>query len=557
MNLDTDSTDDFSGDFTDLTNVPANLDTDSTDDFSGDFTDLTNVPVNLDTDSTDDFDGDWTSLANRPAGLDDGDDDTQLTDAQVAMAVNSEFPNLDTDATDDFSGDFYDLTNVPANLDTDSTDDFDGDWTSLANRPAGLDDGDNDTQLTETEVDAFVSNNGYLTTEVDGDASNESLTSAVLTGTNLVLTESGTDTTVDLSDLQLTGTSGSVFYAGTDGKPTENNGHLFWDGTNNRLGIGTNSGLTNKLTINGTTRTSGLNNSDGTAGLPSYRFSGDSNTGMYRSAADELAFSVGGSQELQITTSSVLVNGATTFNNHPLVIRANGVDVLAFQDNTGSPKWHWNLLSGGLNFVESGVADYRLFLENGGQVGVNTNTPSEQLDVNGNARIRTLSTAANTDDILAADATGVLQRSKINYGGRWTNTNTTTNLNVNNTVAPLFGTEDYKDDGTNLYQVSGNTLIVKESGRYDIRANLSLYSSSARANTNARIAVNGTAVGALAASGYIRSASGHNQSSIHISEILNLNANDVVTIVTYREANSGTVRFNGSGESSFVINKLR
>ncbi len=77
-----------------------------TDDFSGDFTDLTNVPANLDTDSTDDFDGDWTSLTSSPADIADGDDDTQLTDAQVATAVNNEFPNLDTDSTDDFSGRF-------------------------------------------------------------------------------------------------------------------------------------------------------------------------------------------------------------------------------------------------------------------------------------------------------------------------------------------------------------------------------------------------------------------------------------------------------------------
>uniref|UniRef100_UPI001BD2EAA4 hypothetical protein n=1 Tax=Flagellimonas sp. 389 TaxID=2835862 RepID=UPI001BD2EAA4 len=41
----------------------------------------------------------------------------QLTDAQVATAVNAEFPNLDTDATDDFSGSFNDLTDVPAGLD--------------------------------------------------------------------------------------------------------------------------------------------------------------------------------------------------------------------------------------------------------------------------------------------------------------------------------------------------------------------------------------------------------------------------------------------------------
>jgi len=174
-----------------------------------------------------------------------------------------------------------------------------------------------------------------------------------------------------------------------------------------------------------------------------------------------------------------------------------------------------------------------------------------------------LSSADNTDDIMAVDATGVLQRSKVNYGGRWTNTDTSTNLNNNNTTIPLFGSEDYKDDGNNLYTATSTSLTIKETGRYDIRANLSLEGISSggnthqRTNVNARIAVNGTAVGAIGASGYIRFNSGHNHSSVHVSEILQLNANDVVTIITFREANSGTVRFSGSGESSFVINKLR
>ena len=153
---------------------------------------------------------------------------------------------------------------------------------------------------------------------------------------------------------------------------------------------------------------------------------------------------------------------------------------------------------------------------------------------------------------------------KINYGGRWTNTNTSTNLNSNNTLAPIFGSQDYLDDGNNLYEVSGSTsLTVKESGRYDIRANLSLEginvggNSEQRTNVNARIYVNGSAVGAIAASGFIRWANGHDHSSIHVNEILQLNANDVVTVRTFEEANSGEVRFSGSGESSFMINKLR
>ncbi|MBO6830653.1 MAG: hypothetical protein JJ876_13965, partial [Muricauda sp.] len=190
-NLDTDSTDDFDGQWSSLTGVPAgfadnidndtqltdaqvatavnnefpNLDTDSTDDFSGDFGDLTNVPANLDLDSTDDFDGQWSSLTGVPAGFADNiDNDTQLTDAQVATAVNNEFPNLDTDSTDDFSGDFGDLTNVPANLDLDATDDFDGQWSSLTGIPADFADNVDNVD----DADASVTNEINTRFEVNG-----------------------------------------------------------------------------------------------------------------------------------------------------------------------------------------------------------------------------------------------------------------------------------------------------------------------------------------------------------------------------------------------------
>jgi len=180
----------------------------------------------------------------------------------------------------------------------------------------------------------------------------------------------------------------------------------------------------------------------------------------------------------------------------------------------------------------------------------------------GNTRIGTLGTASNNDDILAVDASGTMKRSKINYGGRWTNTNTSTDLNVNNGVAPIFGNQDYVDDGTSLFEVSGNTLTVKETGRYDIRANLFLVGSSSsnsrqRTNVNARIAVNGIPIGATGASGYIRFASGHDHSSIHLNEVLQLNTNDIISVITFREANAGSVHFDSLGSSSFIINKLR
>jgi len=96
---------------------------------------------------------------------------------------------------------------------------------------------------------------------------------------------------------------GSVFFAGTDGTPDEDNAQLFWDDTNNRLGIGTNS-PGNKLEVTGAIRSEGILNSNGTVTEPSYRFNSDSNTGMFRPAADEIGLTVGGIEAIHIDETS-------------------------------------------------------------------------------------------------------------------------------------------------------------------------------------------------------------------------------------------------------------
>ncbi|HDZ14471.1 hypothetical protein LCGC14_0711410 [marine sediment metagenome] len=199
------------------------------------------------------------------------------------------------------------------------------------------------------------------------------------------------------------------------------------------------------------------------------------------------------------------------------------------------------------------------------RLGLGTNVPTETLDVEGQVRIRTMADAEDSDAFVMASADGVLRTSKINYGGRWTNTDIFTNINIDNTIVPLFGANDYVDDGTELYEVSGNALTVKQAGRYDLRANIALigiadgnifYDYDHDTNVNARIAINGIPVGAIAASGHIAFYNGHNNSSIHINEILELDANDTITILSYREANLATVRLTSIGSSSFIINKL-
>ena len=183
----------------------------------------------------------------------------------------------------------------------------------------------NATDIDNLEAEQTTQNNSissnsaaiaaHNTADEDLSATNETNTSfstVDVAGTDyLRISDSNGDLDVPLSDLSHTGTTGSVFFAGADGTPTENNGQLFWNSGSNSLGIGTSS-PTNKLHVSGAIRSQGILNSNGTENEPAYRFNDDTNTGMFRPAADEIAFTVGGIEAMKIeetsSDTSVIIN---------------------------------------------------------------------------------------------------------------------------------------------------------------------------------------------------------------------------------------------------------
>ncbi len=85
--------------------------------------------------------------------------------------------------------------------------------------------------------------------------------------------------------------------------------------------------------------------------------------------------------------------GSSTPRN-PIGIRGQGAwwELLSFEDNKGTTQWHINhnpqgtppgggSYTPGLNFSETGQADFRLFLQSGGNVGIGTGMPVANLDV--------------------------------------------------------------------------------------------------------------------------------------------------------------------------------
>lgn len=81
-----------------------------------------------------------------------------------------------------------------------------------------------------------------------------------------------------------------------------------------------------------------------------------------------------------IAGSAVL--GSAASNVVPLTLSGSGDDAqwLQFSDE-GTSKWHINNASGMLNFAESNIADYRLALHPGGNVGIGTDQADLSLDV--------------------------------------------------------------------------------------------------------------------------------------------------------------------------------
>jgi hypothetical protein len=89
----------------------------------------------------------------------------------------------------------------------------------------------------------------------------------------------------------------------------------------------------------------------------------------------------------------------TMMPRSPVGIRGQGTweELLSFEDASGNTKWHVNHnpkgvsmgvpIIRGLNFCETNVADFRLFLQSGGNVGVGTPVPQQNLSINGSLNL--------------------------------------------------------------------------------------------------------------------------------------------------------------------------
>lgn len=132
------------------------------------------------------------------------------------------------------------------------------------------------------------------------------------------------------------------------------------------------------------------------------------------------------------------------------------------------------------------------------------------------------------------------------------NTDTSTDINNSSyTEIPMGGNQARNDD--DLYTFVGNGIQVTKAGTYVAKCSLHINANVTRANLLVRFFINdaGNGVGAVAASGYIRNGSGHNESSFQLEEDFILAVGDIVTVKAIREAAAGTVSM-AVAESSYL-----
>jgi len=131
------------------------------------------------------------------------------------------------------------------------------------------------------------------------------------------------------------------------------------------------------------------------------------------------------------------------------------------------------------------------------------------------------------------------------------------NLNTSYSKISFESPNTYNEfNGSGNFELFEGGIRVSTAGKYILSTNIAAISSVNRTNIKVNFVKNtNITFFGKGASCYIRNSAGHNQSSIYLSRVVHLNANDTVCVYTEDEANSGIVRILPR-ESIFEIRKI-
>jgi len=205
-------------------------------------------------------------------------------------------------------------------------------------------------------------------------------------------------------------TAGSVVFAGASGTYTQDNSNLFWDNTNKRLGIGTNTG-TNTLTVKQASASMRIESTTGT-NFTDFRMANTGGTlfnGISRStggilgvegAYEAFVFYSGAHQNnLMIGTGGHLrfLTSNDNGSSYPERMRITSTGNVGIGQTTPTSRLHVKGVTNtsgesALNVTNSSDASL-LFVRNDGNVGIGTTSPTVKLDVTGSVFVKDASSS--------------------------------------------------------------------------------------------------------------------------------------------------------------------
>ena len=145
-------------------------------------------------------------------------------------------------------------------------------------------------------------------------------------------------------------------------------------------------------------------------------------------------------------------------------------------------------------------------------------------------------------------------------GGYFQATATNESIDYNtNGVSVEWDSEHLKDEGYYSHD-SANTpgeITFNQAGLYNVSAVLAQESFTNRTNVGIRFEINGSVLDGIGASGYIRSNSGHNNSSSEFQRLVDANAGDVLTVTCRKKGNSNGTVTTVANKSILTIEKKR
>lgn len=147
---------------------------------------------------------------------------------------------------------------------------------------------------------------------------------------------------------------------------------------------------------------------------------------------------------------------------------------------------------------------------------------------------------------------------KINKTIKFRNNSTSVNFStVGGVYIDIFNTVDWNEESTLFQKINNTDLRISEAGLYEITGNFSLRSSDIEVYLNMRLNVNGTDVGEKIRGIAPEDSGSNGQFSIHFTQYLVLNENDILRFRSYRDGDSTIINFDSIGTSSLVVKRIR